>query len=536
MTSTGEFDYIVVGAGSAGCVVAARLSESGKHSVLLLEAGPTDDDFWVKVPLGYAMLAANPRLNWIYEVEPDVGLGARPLFERRGKMLGGSSSVNGMVYIRGHPRDYDLWRQAGCVGWAFDDVLPYFKKAEDQQRGADEFHGTGGPLTVSDQLGRSKLMDALIEAAQQAGLPYTPDFNGARQEGVGRFQTTTRNGRRWNTAQAYLQPARRRANLRIVTDAQATRILVADGRATGVEFKTPGGLRAASARREVVVSGGTIASPHLLLLSGIGPADHLRAHGVTPVVDSPRVGANLNDHFCITAMYRTDRVGSVNDLANKPLYRLAAGAQYLLFRRGILADNGIPGGIFARSDPGQDRPNLQVNLCNWSVAGRSPKGILRHPFSGFSANIVHLNPTCSGTVRLRSADPLARPEIRQNFLTTQQDVDALAAGLRLVRKVFGQPAFAPFVTEEVAPGPGVQDDADIETFLRATGISNLHAVGTCGMGGDDSSVVDPQLRVRGLRGLRVADASIMPRVPSGNTNAPAIMIGEKASDMILAAV
>jgi choline dehydrogenase len=528
-----EFDYIVVGAGSAGCAVAARLSEIDQHKVLLLEAGPSDDRFWVKVPLGYAKLATDLKLNWMYQTEPVETLGGRKLSERRGKLLGGSSSINGMVYMRGHPRDYDMWRQSGCTGWGYDDVLPYFKKAEDQQRGADDYHGVGGPQAVSDQDDPLELMDALIAAAQRAGIPRTRDFNGAQQEGVGYFQTTTRNGRRCNTAQAYLKPARGRSNLRIITEAQATRIVVEGERAAAVEFRTPKGVATARARREIVLSCGTFGSPHLLLLSGIGPAAHLQELGIVPVANTPRVGENLNDHFCVTAQFRTDRVKTVNDLSNSTLRQLAAGIQYVLFRRGLLANNSVPGGFFTRSDAALDRPDLQVNLCNWSIAGRTEKGIVRHPFSGFSANIVHLDPQCAGTVRLKSADPLSPPEIRQKFLTTRRDVDALVSAIRITRNIFAQPAFKPYVSEEIAPGPAAQSDAEIEAFVRDTGISNAHAVGTCRMGGDTDSVVDPALRVRGVRGLRVADASIMPRVPAGNTNAPVIMIGEKASAMIL---
>jgi choline dehydrogenase len=379
------------------------------------------------------------------------------------------------------------------------------------------------------------IMDALVQAAQQAGFPYTPDFNGAQQEGVGYFQTTTRNGQRWSAARAYLQPARSRANLRVVTDAQASRVIVTDGRATGVEYHTSAGSAVAHARGEVIISGGTFNSPHLLQLSGIGPADHLQSHGITPIVDRPEVGENLGDHFCVSMSWRSRGVRSVNDLRNSRLKAWLAGLQYVLFHRGPLAVNGIPGGIFFRTDPALERPNMQINMCLWSAAGMYGNQAVPHPFPGITANVVHLNPQCGGRVRLRSPDPMAKPLVCHSFLNAPQDLDAMIQAISTMRTIFAQPAITPYIVEEIAPGPGCENEADIEAFIRAAGGPNIHAVGTCRMGGDPASVVDPELRVRGVAGLRVADCSIMPFVPAGNTNAPAIMVGEKASQMILAA-
>lgn len=530
---TDTYDFIVAGAGSAGCVVAARLSESGRHRVLLLEAGPEDKGFWLHVPMGYPMLFTDPKVNWVFETEPEPELNGRPMYQPRGKVLGGTSSINGMLYIRGNPLDYDGWRQKGCVGWSWDDVLPYFRKAENQTRGADEFHGVGGPLTVSDQP-RFELADAIIEAAVQSGLPRNPDFNGAGQDGAGYFQTTTRKKRRASTSQAYLRPARGRANLHVVTGAHATRVIVEDRRAVGIEYRSREGLRQARARGEVIVAGGSFGSPQLLLLSGIGPAEHLREHGIPVVHDLPGVGANLRDHFYTSLMFRCTRPITMNEVANSWMRQLLAGMQYVLLKRGPLSNNGIFAGVFARSRPSLDRPDIQINTNIWTVASRTKAGMKAHGFPGFTMSPVHLDPSASGTVRLKSPDPFAPPEIRMNFFKNRSDIDAMIAGVRLVRRIASQPALRAYVEEEIAPGPDARDDAAIEAYLRRAGIANLHPVGSCRMGGDDGAPLDPRLRVRGVQGLRVVDASVMPGLPAGNTNAPAIMIGEKAADMILA--
>ncbi len=527
------FDYIVTGAGSAGCVVAARLSELGRYRVLLLEAGDKDRNPWIQVPMASSRLFANPRVNWMYESEPEPELGGRPLYQPRGKVLGGTSSINGMVYMRGNPADYDEWRQRGCTGWDWDSVLPYFKKAEDQERGPDAFHGSGGPLRVSDPLTRWELADRWIAAAIEAGLPANHDFNGARQEGAGYFQSTTNQSRRWSTAAAYLRPARMRRNLAVLTTAHATRILIEDGRAVGVSFVTEGVLQTARARGEVIICGGAFNSPQLLQLSGLGPGELLREFGISLIRDMPAVGAGLQDHFNVRLVFRCTKRITLNQMANSFIRRGVAGAQYLLFRSGPLANNGVCAGAFARSDARFDRPDLQLNFMNWSVAERDEGGVRAHPFPGFSVYVVHLRPEARGSVRLKSADPLAPPAIRFNFLQSGEDVRALTAGMRLARKIAQQPALADYVAEEILPGSDVVTDRDFEATIRANGLSNLHPVGTCRMGEDEAAVLDPRLRVRGIGRLRVADASIMPSIPAGNTNAPSIMIGEKASDMIL---
>ncbi|MGH7061037.1 MAG: GMC family oxidoreductase, partial [Stellaceae bacterium] len=519
MPDQNVFDFIVAGAGSAGCAVAARLSESGRHRVLLLEAGGEDRYPWIHVPMGYGRLFSNPRVNWMFESEPEAELEGRTLYQPRGKVLGGTSSINGMVYMRGNPRDYDEWRQRGCTGWDWDSVLPYFKKAEDQERGADEFHGTGGPLRVSDQPARFELAEHWIAAAVEAGLPPNNDFNNGTQDGAGPFQSTTKGRRRWSTAAAYLKPARARRNLAVATNAHATRIVFEDGRAAIVEYLQKGAPQSARARGEIVVCGGVYGSPQLLQLSGLGPADLLQRYGIPVVRDMPAVGADLQDHFYVRMAFRCTKPITLNDVANNPLRKVAAGLQYLLFRRGPLATNGICAGGFARSDARLARPDIQLNFSLWSFAERTRKGVYPHPFPGFTVSAIHLRPDARGDVRLKSADPLAAPAIRFNFLKTRYDLDALTTGMRLARRIVGQPALADYVAGELVPGSEMVSDAELEAAIRRYGLSNLHPVGTCRMGGDDMAVLDPRLQVRGVRGLRVADASVMPSVPAGNTNA-----------------
>jgi choline dehydrogenase len=526
------YDYIVTGAGSAGCVLAARLSESGRYKVLLLEAGGKDNKFWIHVPMGYAKTFVDPKVNWKFESEPEKELNGRTMYQPRGKVLGGTSSINGMIYMRGTAADYDQWRQLGNEGWDYASVLPYFKKAEDNERGASEFHGAGGPLRVSDQPYEWEIAKSLLEACKQAGIPYNPDFNGATQEGCGYYQTTTRDKRRWSTAAAYLNAAKGRPNLTIRTNAHATRILFGGKKATGVEFATPRGVETALAGREVIVSGGAYGSPQLLQLSGVGPAQHLTDTGVTVVHDMPGVGSNLQDHFNTYCTYRISRNLSLNSLQYSLVDRLMTGAQYVFLRSGKMSGNGMYVGALVRSDKRLERPDLQFNISAWSTIDRTADGIISHPFPGISISPVHLAPEGRGSVRLRSANPFAPPEIRFNFLKSESDMRVMIAGVRIARSIARQHALQKLMVEETAPGVHVRSEEDIAEDIRGRGVSNLHPVGTCGMGQGPGAVVDARLRVHGMAGLRVVDASIMPVIPAGNTNAPTIMIAEKASDMI----
>ena len=525
-----EFDYIIVGAGSAGCVLANRLTADGKYSVLLLEAGPRDTNPWIHIPLGYGRLFKEKAVNWMYQTEPEPGLNGRNVFQPRGKVLGGSSSINGLLYVRGQHEDYDRWRQHGNLGWGFDDVLPYFKKAEDQRRGADDFHGTGGPLPVSNLGHPDPLSAAFVEAAVEAGIPRNADFNGATQEGAGFFQTTTSGGRRASTAVAYLRPARARANLHVETSALAERILFEGRRAVGVAYRCAGVSRTARARKEILVSSGAFNSPQLLQLSGVGPADLLREHGIEPVLDAPGVGHDLQDHMQVRVVMRCSQAITLNDIVNNPFRKVMTGLRYAAFRTGPLTIAAGTSGAFFRTNPRLATPDIQIHFLPFSTDKMGEK---LHPFSGFTASVCQLRPESRGSIRIRSADPAAPPEIRINYLASEVDRTTNVEGLKILRKILRAPALAPYVVEEVDPGGKVTSDEALLAYCRVRGTTIYHPTSTCRMGNDPLAVVDQRLRVRGTEGLRVVDASVMPDLVSGNTNAPVIMIAEKASEMIL---
>jgi len=524
------FDYIIVGAGSAGCVLANRLTASGRHRVLLLEAGGPDRNIWIHIPLGYGKLFSNPKVNWLYSTEPEPALNNRRVIQPRGKVMGGSSSINGLLYIRGQHEDYDHWRQLGNAGWAFADVLPYFRRAEDQERGVDALHGVGGHLKVSDVCEPHPLCEAFIEAVQQSGFPRNDDFNGPTQEGAGYFQLTARNGRRWSTAVGYLKEARRRPNLAVVPNALATRIVFAGRRAVGVEYRQGEATHTAYAGGGVVVSGGAFNSPQLLQLSGLGPAKLLRELGVDIVADMPGVGADLQDHLQIRMLYRCTEPITMNDVINHWRHRYAAGLRYLLSRKGLLTIGAGYAGAFLRTRPELATPDVQFHFLIFSA---DAAGAVLHPFPGFMASVCQLRPESRGFVRIKSSDPSAPPAIQPCYLSARADCDCVVDGMKLLRRVMNQPVMQKYIAEERAPGERCASDADLLAFARDTGTTVYHPTSTCRMGSDADAVVDERLRVRGVDGLRVIDASIMPTVVSGNTNAAAVMIGEKGADMVL---
>jgi choline dehydrogenase len=524
------FDYVIVGAGSAGCVLANRLTASGRHRVLLLEAGPRNRHPWLHIPLGFGRLFANTRYNWCYATEPQPGCHNRNVIAPRGRVLGGSSSINGLIYIRGQAEDFNVWRQLGNAGWSFDDVLPYFRKAEDNERGADEFHGEGGMLGVSDLRDRHPLAVAYVEAAVQCGYPRNDDFNGASQEGAGFYQTTMRNGLRSSTAAGYLKAARRRPNLKVVPDALATRILFDGKRATGVDYLVGGHNSIARANAEVIVASGAFNSPQLLQLSGVGPAALLQSHGIPVVADAPGVGDDLNDHFSGRIILRCKESTTLNDAVRTWAGKLVHGAHYVLTRRGYLAIPAVSSACFLRALPTSGTPDSQ---CSISLFSAQNIGGDLHPFPGVTGNCVLLRPESRGYVKIKSADPHDAPAIHPNYLATQKDRDTIVAGVSAMRRIFQAPAMAKYIAEEIEPGAQCDNDEELLDFIRRRGSTTYHPVGTCRMGPNRNAVVDERLRVRGFAGLRVVDASIMPAVVSGNTNAATIMIGEKGADMIL---
>ncbi len=530
MRDFGSFDYVIVGGGSAGCVLANRLTASGAYRVLLLEAGGEDRNPWIHIPIGYGKLFKDRKLNWLYETEPEPELMNRRIIQPRGKVLGGSSSINGLVYIRGQKEDFDHWRQLGNVGWSYEDVLPYFRRAEDQQRGGDEYHGVGGPLCVSDQTEPHELCDAFIAAAEETGIPRNDDFNGARQEGAGYFQTTSRRGRRCSAAVGYLRSARRRPNLRVLTEAPSTRVLFEAGEAVGVAFVHQGESWKAMATGEVILAAGAIATPQLLQLSGVGPAALLQRLGISVVKDMPGVGEDLQDHLQSRLVYRCTKPITLNDDIGSLARSVGIGLRYALMRKGPLTISAGYAGGFFRTDPRLATPDVQTHFINFSTTKMGDK---LHPFSGFTASICQLRPESRGWVRIKSAAPAAPPAIQLNYLAAETDRRTMVAGLKLLRRIMAAPAMRPYVESEYEPGADCVSDEDLLRHIRERASTIYHPTCTCRMGEDARAVVDARLRLRGLGRLRIVDGSVMPRVVSGNTNAAIIMIGEKGADMIL---
>jgi choline dehydrogenase len=522
------FDFIVIGAGSAGCVLANRLTASGRYRVLLLEAGPADWNPWLHVPVGYGKLFSDRRYNWCYATEPQAGCHGREIIAPRGKVLGGSSAINGLIYIRGQAQDFDQWRQLGNIGWGFDDVLPYFRKSEHNERGADSLHGGDGPLAVSELRDQHPLALAYVEAAEQCGYPRNADFNGATQEGAGLYQNTMRDGLRCSTATGYLKPARRRANLRVISAARTNRILFEGRRATGVEFDVGGETRIATAAREVILSAGAFNSPQL---SGLGPASLLQSFGIPVIADMPGVGDKLVDHYAGRMVLRCVEPITLNDAVRSWRGKMAAALRYAVSRRGYLSLSAISAGCFLRAHPLSETPDVQCSIALYS--GDAIAADL-HAYPGVTGICTLLRPESRGSVRIKSADPRQAPAIDPNYLAAAKDRETLVAGVRALRAIFRAPAMARHIAEEIAPGAACDSDDELLDFIRSRGGTVYHPVSTCRMGADATAVTDERLRVRGFSGLRVIDASIMPTIVSGNTNAATIMIGEKGADMLLA--
>ncbi len=525
-----SFDYIIIGAGSAGCTLANRLSELGDASILLLEAGGKDTNPWIHIPVGYLYCIGNPNVDWCFKTEAENGLNGRSLGYPRGKVLGGCSSINGMIYMRGQAADYDHWRQSGCNDWGWDDVLPHFRKSEDYYLGSDDMHGSGGEWRVEQARVRWEILDAFQDAAEQAGIPKIADFNRGNNEGSGYFAVNQKRGIRWNTSKAFLKPVLSRKNLELRTHAQVRRLIIENGRVTGVEYDRNGQVETVTARREIVLSAGSVGSPHILELSGIGRGDVLQENGIQTIHESAQVGENLQDHLQLRCAFKVYGIRTLNEQASNLVGKAGIALEYLFNQSGPMSMAPSQLGIFTKSDASFETANLQYHVQPLSL---EKFGDPVHPFPAFTASVCNLRPQSRGSIHLKSPDFRNQPAIAPNYLSADADKKVAADSIRLTRKIANQPALAPYRPEEFKPGPSYETEDDLVKAAGNIGTTIFHPVGTCRMGADPASVVDPQLRLRGLDGLRIADASIMPTITSGNTNSPTIMIAEKAAAMIM---
>ncbi|KAB2851409.1 MAG: choline dehydrogenase [Hyphomicrobiaceae bacterium] len=528
--SYGSFDYVIVGGGTAGCLLANRLSAEAKARVLLIEAGGHDNYIWVKIPVGYLYCFGNPRTDWGYKTAAEPGLNGRSIPYARGKILGGCSAINGMIYMRGQSRDYDLWRQMGNSGWGWEDVLPYFKRHEDQRAVAPgEHHGIGGEWRVEKPRVSWEVLDAFARAAAEAGIPLTDDFNRGNNEGVGYFHVNQKRGWRWSSARGFLKPIRNRRNLEVLTGAEVNRVLFEGKRASGVALRWEGQELEAAASREVILAAGAIGSVQILQLSGVGPGELLHKHSIPVIHDLKGVGENLQDHLQIRCAYKVHGIKTLNERANSLLGKAGIALEYALFQRGPMTMAPSQLGAFAKSDPARETPNVQFHVQPLTL---EKFGEPLHPFNAFTASVCNLRPTSRGHIRITSPSPSAHPEIRPNYLASAEDRQVAADSVKLARRIVAQPSLQKFKPEEFKPGPEIKTDEDLARAAGDIATTIFHPVGTCKMGTDSMAVVSPRLKVHGLEGLRVIDASIMPTITSGNTNSPTLMIAEKGAEMV----